>query len=142
EIDFVARQSELVDQSSGVSARLTISAMELLQSNMERRAALTHDRTVFPRLSDLAMLLPAITGKVEMVYEGEQQGAEVVARKLIGDAVAKLFATKVPAAERAGVGARNERNRAFDLDDEAREDLDSTITFQEMMKFNVLRTVK
>ena len=84
QIAFVARESELVDQSSGVSARLTISAIELLQSNLERRAALTGDVHVFPRLSDLAMVLPAITGKVEMVYEGEQQGAEVVARKLIG----------------------------------------------------------
>jgi len=83
---------------------------------------LTHDSSVFPRLSDLAMLLPAITGKVEMVYEGEQQGAEVVARKLIGEAVAKLFATKFPPVERAGVGARNERNRGFDLDDDDLDD--------------------
>jgi magnesium chelatase subunit I len=111
EIAFVARGSELVDQSSGVSARLTISAMELLQSNLERRAAMTGDKHVFPRLSDLAMLLPAITGKVEMVYEGEQQGAEVVARKLIGMAVAKLFESKFPPVERAGVSARAERNR-------------------------------
>src|SRR5258706_6857550 len=123
QIAFVARGSELVDQSSGVSARLTIAAMELLQSNMERRAALTHDRSIFPRLSDLAMLLPAITGKVEMVYEGEQQGAEVVARKLIGEAVAKLFATKFPPVERAGVGARHERNRSYaDLGDEELDD--------------------
>ncbi|MCU1349887.1 MAG: Magnesium chelatase [Acidobacteria bacterium] len=121
-IAFVARQSDLVDQSSGVSARLTIAAMELLQSNMERRAALTHENSAFPRLSDLAMLLPAITGKVEMVYEGEQQGAEVVARKLIGEAVAKLFATKFPPIERAGVGARNERNRGLDLDEEELDD--------------------
>src|SRR5438309_3230674 len=121
QIAFVARGSELVDQSSGVSARLTIAAMELLQSNMERRAALTHDRSVFPRLSDLAMLLPAITGKVEMVYEGEQQGSEVVARKLIGMAVAKLFESKFPPVERAGVSARAERSRSEvdheDLDD-------------------------
>ena len=110
-VAFVARESELVDQSSGVSARLTIAALELLQSNLERRAALTGDRRVFPRLSDLSMVLPAITGKVEMVYEGEQQGAEVVARKLVGSAVAKLFAAKFPPIERAGVGPRNERER-------------------------------
>ncbi|HUR79876.1 MAG TPA: hypothetical protein VM733_03870, partial [Thermoanaerobaculia bacterium] len=110
-VAFVARESELVDQSSGVSARLTIAAMELLQSNLERRAALTHDRLVFPRLSDLSMILPAITGKVEMVYEGEQQGAEVVARKLIGQAVAKLFESKFPPIERAGVAQRAERER-------------------------------
>src|SRR5438094_476638 len=111
EIAFVARGSELVDQSSGVSARLTIAAMELLQSNLERRAAMTGDRVVFPRLADLAMLLPAITGKVEMVYEGEQQGAEVVARKLIGEAVAKLYGAKLPPVERAGGAARGERER-------------------------------
>jgi len=110
-VAFVARGSELVDQSSGVSARLTIAAMELLQSNLERRAALTRDRVVFPRLADLSMILPAITGKVEMVYEGEQQGAEVVARKLIGEAVAKLFETRFPPIERAGVAQRADRER-------------------------------
>jgi magnesium chelatase subunit I len=110
-IAFVARESELVDQSSGVSARLTIAAMELLQSNLERRAAMTGDRFVFPRLSDFAMILPAITGKVEMVYEGEQQGSEVVARKLIGTAFGKLFETKYPPIERAGRGAASERER-------------------------------
>src|SRR5438034_566981 len=115
-IAFVARESELVDQSSGVSARLTIAATELLQSNMERRAALTGEAHIFPRLADLAMILPAITGKVEMVYEGEQQGAEVVARKLIGQAVGKLFESKFPPVERAGTGAR-ERRYEVDSDD-------------------------
>src|SRR5688572_2786287 len=110
-IAFVARESELVDQSSGVSARLTIAAIELLQSNLERRAALTGDAYVFPRLSDFSMVLPAITGKVEMVYEGEQQGAEVVARKLIGLALGKLFEMKFPAVERAGTAQRTERER-------------------------------
>jgi magnesium chelatase subunit I len=121
QIAFVARDSELVDQSSGVSARLTISAMELLQSNLERRAALTGDARVFPRLSDLAMVLPAITGKVEMVYEGEQQGSEVVARKLIGMAVAKLFESKFPPLERAGVTARSER-RGLEIDHDELDD--------------------
>jgi magnesium chelatase subunit I len=119
QVAFVARESELVDQSSGVSARLTIAAIELLQSNLERRAATTGDRHVFPRLSDLSMILPAITGKVEMVYEGEQQGAEVVARKLIGQTVAKLFESKFPPVERAGVNARATRgyDESEDLDE-------------------------
>src|SRR5258707_10495490 len=123
-IAFVARGSELVDQSSGVSARLTIAAMELLQSNLERRAAATGDAYIFPRLSDFAMLLPAITGKVEMVYEGEQQGTEVVARKLIGLAIPKLIETKFSPIERAGVGVPESRERrgygeldSADLDD-------------------------
>jgi magnesium chelatase subunit I len=119
QVAFVARESELVDQSSGVSARLTIAAIELLQSNLERRAATTGDRHLFPRLSDLSMILPAITGKVEMVYEGEQQGAEVVARKLIGQTVAKLFESKFPPVERAGVNARATRgyDESEDLDE-------------------------
>lgn len=96
EIAFVARESELVDQSSGVSARMPIAALELLYSNLERRALRTGEKRVYPRLADLHMVVPAITGKVEMVYEGEQQGAEVVARKLIGEAVKKTFARKFP----------------------------------------------
>src|SRR5258708_10497905 len=108
---FGARGSELVDQSRGVSARLTIAAMELLQSNLERRAAMTGDAFVFPPLSAFAMLLPAITGKVEMVYEGEQQGAEVVARKLIGLAIQKLFASKFPPVEPPCVNACETRDR-------------------------------
>jgi magnesium chelatase subunit I len=123
-IAFVARDSELVDQSSGVSARLTIAAVELLQSNLERRAAMTGDAYVFPRLSDLAMLLPAITGKVEMVYEGEQQGSEVVARKLIGLAVSKLFESKFPAIERAGVSSRDAREKRYgDVDQDELDDV-------------------
>jgi len=96
EISFAARESDLVDQSSGVSARVAISAMELLVSNLERRALATGDAPVFPRLCDLQMLLPAITGKVEMVYEGEQQGAEVVARRLLGQALKKVFDGRFP----------------------------------------------
>jgi magnesium chelatase subunit I len=130
QIAFVARDSELVDQSSGVSARLTISAMELLQSNLERRAAMTGDAHIFPRLSDLAMVLPAITGKVEMVYEGEQQGAEVVARKLIGTAVGKLFESKFPLVERAGVAARAER-RGYDMD---QDDIDDAFAGRRVKK--------
>jgi magnesium chelatase subunit I len=110
EISFAARESDLVDQSSGVSARVAISALELLASNLERRAlaqatptapaagrsAAKADARVYPRLCDLQMLLPAITGKVEMVYEGEQQGAEVVARRLIGLAIKKAFDSRFP----------------------------------------------
>jgi magnesium chelatase subunit I len=130
-VAFVARESELVDQSSGVSARLTIAALELLQSNLERRAALTRDRVVFPRLSDLSMILPAITGKVEMVYEGEQQGAEVVARKLIGQAVAKLFESRFPPIERAGVAQRAERRGYGEID---HDDLDDAFAGRRVKK--------
>ncbi|MEM7480226.1 MAG: magnesium chelatase [Acidobacteriota bacterium] len=96
EISIAARDSDLVDQASGVSARVAISALELLASNLERRALATGDQPVYPRVCDFHMLLPAITGKVEMVYEGEQQGAEVVARKLVGQAVKVVFTDLFP----------------------------------------------
>ncbi|HEX2224388.1 MAG TPA: magnesium chelatase [Thermoanaerobaculia bacterium] len=110
EVSVAARESELVDQSSGVSARVAISALELLVSNLERRALATGDDPVYPRLCDLQMLLPAVTGKVEMVYEGEQQGAEVVARRLIGQAVKKAFEARFPeVGKEVGSGGEDDR---------------------------------
>ncbi len=96
EITVAARDSEMVDQTSGVSARVSISALELLVSNLERRALATGESPSKTRLCDLQMLLPAITGKVEMVYEGEQKGVEVVARQIVGQAVRKLFDERFP----------------------------------------------
>ena len=115
EIAFAARASEFVDQSSGVSARMPISAIEILASNLERRGLVNGEERVAPRLCDLPATLPAITGKVEMVYEGEQQGAEVVAKKLIGTAVKKLFDAKFPAPDS---GRPSERRRQEIEDDE------------------------
>jgi len=106
EIAFSARESEFVDQSSGVSARMPISAVEILHSNLERRGIVHGEEEVFPRLCDLLACLPAITGKVEMVYEGEQQGAEVIAKKLISGPVNGLFRSKFPPVD---AGRRTER---------------------------------
>ena len=75
---------------------MPISAIETLASNLERRGLRNGEARVFPRLCDLPTTLPAITGKVEMVYEGEQQGAEVIAKKLIGSVLKKLFDSKFP----------------------------------------------
>ncbi|HLF55403.1 MAG TPA: magnesium chelatase [Thermoanaerobaculia bacterium] len=109
EISIAARESDLVDQSSGVSARVAISAIELLVSNLERRQLRTGDDPVWPRICDLPLLAPAITGKIEMVYEGEQQGAEVVVRKLVGAAVLKTFQAKFPEIGReAGSGGEDD----------------------------------
>ncbi|MEE8278408.1 MAG: magnesium chelatase [Thermoanaerobaculia bacterium] len=107
EIALAARESELVDQTSGVSARLSISALELLVSNLERRALMHGDRPTYPRLCDLHMLLPALTGKVEMVYEGEQKGVQVVARQLISEAVKKAFDARFPEVPK-GLGSGGE----------------------------------
>ena len=96
EIAVQARASEHVDQTSGVSARLPISAIELLVSNVERRALMTGEQNPAPRLCDLFALMPAVTGKLELVYEGEQEGASIVADRLIGRAVKQVFLNYFP----------------------------------------------
>lgn len=86
-----ARESELIDQKSGVSARLPISCIELMISNAERRANKYGDKNYILRIADLQAVVPAITGKIELVYEGEQEGVTNVAKILIGKAVKKVF---------------------------------------------------
>ena len=96
QIAFEARKSEYVDQKSGVSARLTISAIENLVSNAERRALLLGDPCIVPRLCDLPHVLPGMTGKIELVFEGEQEGAVKVSRALVGKAVREVFKKYFP----------------------------------------------
>jgi len=96
QISFSARESEYVDEKSGVSARMSITAYENLLSTAERRALMNGDDTTTLRFSDFSGVIPAITGKIELVYEGEQEGAAFVARELIGDAVKKLFPQYFP----------------------------------------------
>jgi magnesium chelatase subunit I len=92
-IAFAAREDKKVDKRSGVSQRLPISAMENVVSNAERRA-LTHQETfIVPRISDIYAALPAITGKLELEYEGEMKGADHVSRELIRTAIAKAYDT-------------------------------------------------
>ncbi len=100
EIAFQARDSEYVDQNSGVSARLAITALENVISNVERRAVRTGDAPAFARISDLQASVPALTGKIELVYEGEQEGPLKVARYLIGRAVKEVFESHFPNAHR------------------------------------------
>ena len=100
EIAFQARQSEYVDQNSGVSARLPITALEIVLSNMERRALRTGDNPVHARVGDLQAAVTALTGKIELVYEGEQEGPIKVARYLIGRAVKSVFEAHFPGAHR------------------------------------------
>jgi magnesium chelatase subunit I len=96
QIVFEARESEYIDAKSGVSARLSISAFENLLSTAERRALLSGDDATMIRLSDFDGIIPAITGKVELVYEGEQEGANVVAENLIKKAIKSLFPNYFP----------------------------------------------
>ncbi len=92
-IAFVAREDKKVDKRSGVSQRLPISAMENVVSNAERRALTHQENSVVPRISDIYAALPAITGKLELEYEGEMKGADHVSRELIRTAIAKAYDT-------------------------------------------------
>lgn len=98
-IAFEARESEYVDHKSGVSARLTISALENLVSAVERRVLLNGDQRDWARIGDLLSIVPAITGKVELVYEGEQEGPKFVAMRLIGQAIRRKFPQIFPGPE-------------------------------------------
>lgn len=100
QIVFEARESEFIDAKSGVSARLSITALENLLSTAERRTLIAGDGQTTVRLSDFVGIIPAITGKVELVYEGEQEGAAVVANNLIGEAVKSLFPEFFPGIEK------------------------------------------
>jgi magnesium chelatase subunit I len=96
QIAFEARKSEYVDAKSGVSARLTISAYENLVAAAERRTLINKEKIAYVRVSDFIGVVPAITGKVELVYEGEQEGPMIVAQNLIGKAIRTQFANYFP----------------------------------------------
>jgi len=96
QIAFEARESEYIDQTSGVSVRVTRAAIEALLSAAERRALLNGEEETTVRVSDLMHVAPAITGKVELVYEGEQEGAQNVALSMIGQAVDTIFTRYFP----------------------------------------------
>lgn len=96
QIAFEARKSEYVDAKSGVSARLTISAYENLIAAAERRSIINNEKIVFIRVSDFVGVIPAITGKVELVYEGEQEGPNIVAQNLVGKAIRTQYLNYFP----------------------------------------------
>ena len=91
QIAFCAREDKKIDKRSGVSQRLPISCMENVVSNAERRAILNNETNVVPRISDVYAALPAITGKLELEYEGEVRGGDAVARELVRTAIAKVY---------------------------------------------------
>jgi magnesium chelatase subunit I len=100
QIAFEARISEFVDHKSGVSARMSITAYENLVSTAERRALLNGETNTSVRFSDLLGMIPSITGKVELVYEGEQEGSYFVANQLISEATKTLFLKYFPKIEK------------------------------------------
>lgn len=96
QIAFEARRSEFVDAKSGVSARLTISAYENLLAAAERRALINKEKTTVVRISDFTGVVPSVTGKVELVYEGQQEGPGIVAHNLVGKAIRAQFLNYFP----------------------------------------------
>ena len=91
QLAFIAREDKRVDKRSGVSQRLPISVLENVLSNAERRALANNDELAVPRILDIYSALPAMTGKLELEYEGELKGGDVIARELIRLAVGKVF---------------------------------------------------
>jgi len=91
QIGFEARRSEYIDTKSGISARMSISSYENLVSSAELRMIRNKQKKTTVRLSDFANIVPALTGKMEMAYEGEQEGARMVAAILVGAAVKTMF---------------------------------------------------
>ncbi|MGB1619122.1 MAG: magnesium chelatase, partial [Flavobacteriales bacterium] len=95
-IAFEARESEYIDEKSGVSARLPISALEHLVAAGELRALRNGAERTTVRVTDLLAVVPAVNGKVELVYEGEQEGAAGVALALVSKAIRREFPTIFP----------------------------------------------
>ena len=96
QVSFEARTNEFVDKKSGVSARLTIAAYEAAVSSAERRAIIHNDKKTQIWISDLSGIIPAITGKIELVYEGEQEGPYEVALNLLNKSIRTLFVSYFP----------------------------------------------
>ena len=91
QVAFEARRDQRIDKRSGVSQRLPITVMESALSNAERRALSNRERQVTPRVSDVYAAIPSVVGKLELEYEGEQQGADKIARELIRKAAGRVF---------------------------------------------------
>lgn len=91
QIAFEARDDQRIDKRSGVSQRLPITAMEAVVSNSERRVLQTGENKIVPRISDVYAALPSMTGKMELEYEGEQIGAQKLAKDLIKRATGQIF---------------------------------------------------
>jgi len=113
QVSFEARSSELVDKKSGVSARLTISAYENALSAAERRAIINNESQTQVWISDLTGIIPSITGKVELVYEGEQEGPYQVAYNLVEKAIRSVFADYFPNPETL----KKKRNKTAEKED-------------------------
>jgi magnesium chelatase subunit I len=121
-VAFEARQDKRVDKRSGVSQRLPISVLEHAVSNAERRAILSQESLVVPRVSDVYAATPSITGKLELEYEGELQGGDAIARELVRRAAGKVLEERV-SQSLDGVVAWFDQGGALKVSDTERSEL-------------------
>jgi magnesium chelatase subunit I len=117
-VAFEARVDKRIDKRSGVSQRMPISVLENAISNAERRALRTGEREIVPRISDIYAALPAITGKIELEYEGELIGGMAIAHELIRRAADATFAARVGAVDTDDVVMWFDRGNALQVTDD------------------------
>ena len=142
QIGFEARNSEYVDAKSGVSARMSITAYENLLSAAERRMLVSGVESTAVRLSDFLGVVPAITGKIELVYEGEQEGAAFVAETLLEEAIKSLFPTffpKISKLERKGSATPYDDLVSWFFDQDGFELMDEDTDDMYMEKLNAIK---
>jgi magnesium chelatase subunit I len=118
-IAFLARTDKRVDHRSGVSQRMPITVTETIVSNAERRALRHGEPVAVPRIADLYAALPAITGKIELEYEGELHGHDKIARELIQEAASRCFAGRAGGADVEDTVAYFETGGALQVGDDA-----------------------
>ena len=118
-VAFLARNDKRVDQRSGVSQRMPISMLETVVSNAERRALRHGESVAVPRIADLYAALPAITGKMELEYEGELHGADKIARELIQQSASQTFDVRAGGADVEDIVAYFETGGALQVSEEA-----------------------
>jgi len=118
-IAFLAREDKRIDQRSGVSQRMPITVTESVVSNAERRALILEEDRAVPRITDVYASLPAITGKMELEYEGELQGADRIARELIARAARETFQDRAGGADVEDIVAYFEEGGALAVGEEA-----------------------
>ncbi len=122
EVAFQARDDARVDKHSGVSQRLPITLMENVASNAERRALLLGETRPIARIADLYAALPAVTGKLELEYEGELKGAEAVARDIVRRAIGQVFGRVAGSVQTDDVVAHFEAENQLRIPEDLRTD--------------------
>jgi magnesium chelatase subunit I len=118
-VAFLARQDKRIDQRAGVSQRMPISVLEGVVSNAERRAFRVDEKRAVPRIGDVYAALPMITGKLELEYEGEMQGAGKIARELIAAAARETFEARAGGADVEPIVEYFETGGALQVSDDA-----------------------